>query len=96
MDKTLIIKSLEEYKSRNENKYKLKKLGLFGSVLTDKFDENSDIDIIIEQQNPDMFELVTIKNELEKLLGKPVDIVRYRNKMNVFLKKRIDRDAVYV
>ena len=34
--------------------------------------------------------------ELEDILHLPVDVVSYRPNMNVFLKKCIDRDAVYV
>jgi predicted nucleotidyltransferase len=39
---------------------------------------------------------VVIKQELEELLQRPVDVVRYRENMNRFLKQRIERDAVYV
>jgi predicted nucleotidyltransferase len=34
--------------------------------------------------------------ELEELMHVHVDIINYREKMNSFLKKRIDREAVYV
>jgi len=39
---------------------------------------------------------VHIKEELEYALDKPVDVIRYRERMNTFLKNRIDREAVYV
>ena len=34
------------------------------------------------------------RRELEELLGRKVDVVRYRERMSSFLKRRIDRDAV--
>jgi len=40
--------------------------------------------------------LIGIKQDLEEQLNCPVDIVRYRDRMNEFLKKRIDKEAVYV
>jgi len=40
--------------------------------------------------------LIGIKQELEEQLHKPVDIVRYRDQMNAFLKQRIDQEAVFV
>jgi len=43
-----------------------------------------------------LFYLVGIKQVLEEKFQRPVDIVRYRDRMNAFLKKRIDREAVYV
>jgi predicted nucleotidyltransferase len=43
-----------------------------------------------------MFCLIGIKQDLEEKFHRPVDIVRYRDRMNAFLKKRIDNDAIYV
>jgi len=43
-----------------------------------------------------MFNLIGIKQELEEQLRMPIDIVRYRKKMNPFLKRRIEKEAVYV
>lgn len=40
--------------------------------------------------------IVHIKEELEADYQTEVDIVHYRKKMNTFLKKRIDIEAVYV
>lgn len=45
---------------------------------------------------PDLFYMVHIKEELEIDYQAKVDIVHYREKMNSFLKKRIDLEAVYV
>jgi len=58
--------------------------------------ESSDIDIVVELGTPDIFLLIGIKQELEEQLHCPVDIVRYRKKMNAFLKNRIDQEALYV
>jgi len=43
-----------------------------------------------------MFALVHIKDELQKLLSSSIDIVRIRDKMNPYLKKRIEKEAIYV
>ena len=43
-----------------------------------------------------LFTLIGVKQELEELLQRPVDVVRYREKMNTYLKKQIEREAVYV
>ena len=40
--------------------------------------------------------LVHLKEELEKLFNRNVDIIRYRERMNRYLKKHIDEDAIYV
>jgi len=58
-------------------------------------DEQSDVDIVVELEEPDLFHLIGIKQDLEEKLNCPVDMVRYREKMNAFQKRRIEREAVY-
>ena len=58
--------------------------------------EESDIDIVIEQREPDLFVLGSIKTDLENEFDREVDIVRIREGMNAFLKDRIEREAIYV
>ena len=43
-----------------------------------------------------LFTLVRIKYELEALLGRPVDLVRVREKMDEVLKQTIQEEAIYV
>ena len=96
MDRELIIQSLKKFKEENKNKYHIKSLGVFGSVAKNRMRENSDIDIVVNLTKQDLFELIGIKQDLEERLKYPIDIVSYREKMNSFLKKRIDEEAVYV
>ncbi len=91
-----ILKMLKQYKKENSKKYGITNLGIFGSYSKNAATDDSDIDIVIETQEPDIYKLVHIKDELEKLFNKSVDIVRNRERMNPYLKKRIERDAQYV
>lgn len=91
-----VLSQLHEYKEKNKKKYQIVKLGLFGSITTGKFNKNSDIDIVVELEKPKMFHLIGIKQELEEIFSLPVDIVRVRQKMNQFLKNRIEREAIFV
>lgn len=43
-----------------------------------------------------LFALSHLKNELERLLGCSVDIVRLREHMNAALHKRIEKEGLYV
>lgn len=90
-----IIPILREYKVKNQNKYRIVNIGIFGSSARGDADERSDVDIVVELESPDLFHLISIKQDLEKKLNRPVDIVRYREKMNAFLKRRIEREAIY-
>ena len=87
---------LKHHKEELVGDYNVSEIGIFGSYVRGEESEKSDVDIVIETDMPDMFKLVHIKNELEGLLHKSVDIIRNRDKMNPYLKKRIIRDAIYV
>jgi predicted nucleotidyltransferase len=54
------------------------------------------VDIVVEMRKPDLFYMVHMKEMLENEFQRPVDIVHYRDKMNAFLKERINLEAVYV
>ena len=96
MNKSEILKKLKVYKSQSANKYGIKKLALFGSYSDDSQNETSDIDIIVDLDKPNLFALVHIKEELEELLGKHIDIIRDREKLNPYLKKQIKKEAIYI
>ncbi len=96
MNRKEVIKYLRKFKEENKNKYHIERLGVFGSVARDVANDNSDIDIVVVLTKQDLFEIIGIKQGLEESLNTPVDVVSYREKMNSFLKKRIDKEAVYV
>ncbi len=96
MDRNEIIQTLHSFVEMNRDKYEIVRIGIFGSAARDKMEELSDIDVVVELSKPDLFYLVGIKQDLEEKFHRPVDIVRYRDRMNAFLKKRIDKEAVYV
>jgi predicted nucleotidyltransferase len=55
----------------------IRKLSLFGSVLTHRFGEDSDIDVLVEFEPgnvPGYFELVGMELELSEMLGRKVDL----------------------
>jgi len=96
MDREKIIQTLKKFKAENKNKYHIKSLGIFGSVAKNCMNENSDIDVVVSLAKQDLFELIGIKQDLEEILKYPIDVVSYREKMNAFLKSRIDEEAIYV
>lgn len=60
------------------NRYGVTRAGVFGSYARDEADENSDIDMLVDiQKDIGLFEFVRLKLELEKALGRKVDIVEY-------------------
>lgn len=96
MNRKEVMEYLRKFKEENKNKYHIERLGVFGSVARDAANNNSDIDIVVVLTRQDLFEIIGIKQGLEESLNTLVDVVSYREKMNSFLKKRIDKEAVYV
>ena len=91
-----LIQFLKDHKGYFENEFKVKKIGLFGSYARNEPTEASDIDIVVELEKPDLFYLIGIKQVVEEAFARRVDVVRFRDSMNSVLKKRIERDAIYV
>lgn len=91
-----VLNVLKERKSIFEKKFGISAIGVFGSFANGKSGPGSDVDVVVKMVKPDLFYMVHIKEELENDYQTKVDIVHYRDKMNAFLKKRIDSEAVYV
>ena len=96
MQQNDILQIFKRFKELNADRYNIVGLGLFGSGARGIFGEESDVDVVVILSKPDMFSLVGIKQDLEETFQCHVDIVRYRDKMNPFLKKRIEKEAIYV
>ncbi len=92
--KTLEI--LQRLKGELTERYGITSLGIFGSVAREEETETSDVDVVVTMREPNLFVLVHVKEELEEALHEHVDIVHYRERMNAFLKRRIDQEAIYV
>ena len=74
--------------------YKVKRLFAFGSVLTNRFTDKSDIDLVVDfdkEKVDDYFSnFFDLKYALEKLLGRKVDLLEEQAIRNPYLKSDID------
>ncbi len=91
-----VLNILKKHKTEFVKNFGVTSIGIFGSLARGENKLDSDVDIVVRMNNPDLFYMVHIKEELETAYQTKVDIVHYREKMNTFLKRRIDREAVYV
>lgn len=91
-----VLSQLKDFYSSHGADYSLLSLGIFGSVARGEAHDMSDVDVVFETDRPNLLTTSSLKLELERLLSKPVDIVRLREQMNPRLKERIIRDAVFV
>lgn len=90
-----IIEALRHFKEGNQQRYRIEKIGIFGSYARGDMNHESDIDVVVVLEKQDLFSLIGIKQDLEEKFGLSVDIVSYREKMNNYLKSRIEDEALY-
>lgn len=73
----------------------VKSLYAFGSVLTDRFGQESDVDLIVDLYEKDPLEYTekyfNLKFGLEEILGRPVDLLEERSELNPVVRKEIER-----
>lgn len=71
-------------------KYKVAKLWVFGSILTPRFNDNSDIDFLVDfdENNIDLLDYAdnyfNFIHEIESLMGRKVDMVVNKSIKNRF------------
>ena len=76
--------------------HKVKELYIFGSILTPRFNETSDIDFLVKFDNVDILEYfdnyMDFKEKLEALLGRQIDLLENQAIRNPVFRKVLDRD----
>ena len=73
-------------------KWKISEMALFGSVLSDEFRPDSDIDVLVSFKEDDgwgLFDLVDMIDELEVIFGRKVDLVEKDSLRNPFRRQAI-------
>ncbi len=75
--------------------HKVKTLYAFGSVLTDQFGPNSDIDLVIKINSNDPIDYAenyfNFKFKLQELIQKPIDLLEEKGINNSHLRNKIER-----
>ena len=76
--------------------FKVQELALFGSVLREDFNDNSDIDILVTfQKNAllSLFDMFDLQEELEKLFNRKIDLVEKESIVNPYRRTEIFKSA---
>ncbi len=94
----VIIKSYQQKIINICQKYRVKSLSIFGSALTEHFNESSDIDFLIELEGASdgIKRYMNVKFELEELFSRPVDLVMPKAIKNSRIKEYIFSNTMTV
>ena len=96
MTKTELIAKLTTIKFELQEQFGINQIALFGSYAKDKATDDSDVDIaIIKADKKDYFLMLDAKKFIEDILQKKVDL-GYFDSIRPFVKKRIQKDLIYV
>lgn len=76
--------------------HQVRQLYVFGSALTNQFNESSDIDFLVQFNQVDLLSYfdnyMDFKEELESLFGRPIDLVENQAIKNPVFRRVIDRE----
>jgi predicted nucleotidyltransferase len=89
-----VLSLLRERQSEWRERYQLQRIGLFGSTARNQATTTSDIDVWVELDPLTPFATVHLKQELEQLLQRPIDLVRLRERMNPELRAAILKEGI--
>ena len=92
-----IINTLKEAKPYLRERYHVREIGVFGSYVRNEQSAESNLDILVELDEPLGWDVMDLKEDLERIPGLPVDLVlkggiaRRPRLMHV-----VDAEAIYV
>lgn len=89
-----VLPLMRERRDAWRQRYQLQRIGLFGSLARNEATATSDVDVWVELDPLTPFATVHLKQELEELLQRPVDLVRLRERMNPALRQAILREGI--
>ena len=82
------------------NKYEVKSFAVFGSATREDFKDDSDIDFVVDFEEDDPFKYTDLyfrlKENLEKLLKRQVDLIEERAIKNKFFRNELDKTKILI
>lgn len=94
MSKLEIQKFLLENKALLKEKYKVKRIGIFGSYVRGEETPDSDIDFMVEFSCPIGWDMFDLQWFLEEKLGKKVDLLTPKN-VHWYIKDKVLEETEY-
>ena len=88
------IETIADHKKEIEKRYGVKKIGVFGSYARREQKETSDIDLLVEFDEPTFDNFMDLLFFLEDLFGKDVDLITTSG-MSPYIRPEIEREVVW-
>ena len=89
------IELLTEATPYIRSEFGVRSMRMFGSVARGEEHDGSDVDIFVDMP-PKAFKVVGLKQYLQELLGRAVDVVRSHSHLDPFLTNEINKDGITI
>lgn len=80
--------------------YKVNKLFVFGSILTERFNKESDIDLVVDFNKEDISDYFdnyyNLKDSLQEVLGREIDLLEEQAIKNPYLRKNVESSKMLI
>ena len=88
------IEKIQDMRAELAERFSVRSIGVFGSTATGHAHEQSDVDIIVELNQPTFDNYMELKFRLEEVLGRDVDLV-LKDTLKPRLKPIIEKEVRY-
>lgn len=91
-----VLSVLRKFKAENADRLGIVQMGLFGSYARNEQNLESDVDVCVQLTHPSYMTRAAIKEGLETLLGREVDVISLSARMDPDFRSNLLNDVVYV
>jgi hypothetical protein len=89
-----IMSKIQANRQELVERFSVRRIGIFGSMATMHANEQSDVDILVELNEPTFDHYMELKFRLEEILGRDVDLV-LKDALKAMLQPIIEKEVRY-
>ena len=95
LDQHQIMQFLSSHKEMMRHEFGVRKIALFGSYAKNNQSEDSDIDIMVELEEPDFMKWSGLLNYLKSNLFQKIDLITLGNHNSIHFLEIVKKEALY-
>lgn len=89
-----VIETLKKHQIEIKDRYNVRRIGVFGSFVRGEQKETSDIDILVEFDEPTFDNFMNLSSYLETVLGKNVDLVTTKG-LSPYISPIVEKEVIW-
>ena len=96
LNRDQVLSLLKVYYLCNKEKFGIERIGLFGSFARNEARPDSDVDIVISLETPDLFTYSIISRQLETVFERKVDLISAKSNLKGTFRSNLEKEVIYV